>query len=132
MILLPDIHNINFSFLLNNFPFVHSLCFCNNFFFFSLKLMFLLNILKDPFNHYYKGKCEIKVRNFFFLWFFSSYSMIYTNVGVDRDPLKKDLALEFCRNQNKDIRILTGIHINHDQIHHIKKLVETHLFLSWR
>ena len=46
--------------------------------------------------------------------------MIYDHVGVIRDPLKQDLALEFCRNQNKVISILTETHINHDQIHHIK------------
>ena len=45
--------------------------------------------------------------------------MIYVNVGGIRDPLKQDLALVFCRNQNKDIRILADTHINHDQMHHI-------------
>ena len=30
-----------------------------------------------------------------------------------------DLALEFCRKQNKHISISTEIHVNHDQIHHI-------------
>ena len=34
--------------------------------------------------------------------------------------MKQDLALEFCRNQNKVISILTESHINHDQIHHIR------------
>ena len=33
---------------------------------------------------------------------------------------KELLALEFCRNQNKVISILTETHINHDQIHHIR------------
>ena len=46
--------------------------------------------------------------------------MIYDHIGTIRDPLKQDLALEFCRNQNKVISILTETHINHDQIHHIK------------
>ena len=46
--------------------------------------------------------------------------MIYDHVGGIRDPLKQDLALEFCRNQNKVIIILTNTHINHDQIHHIR------------
>ena len=46
--------------------------------------------------------------------------MIYANVGGIRDPLKQDLALEFCRNQNKDISILTESHINQDQIHPIR------------
>ena len=46
--------------------------------------------------------------------------MINANVGCIRDPLKQDLALEFYRNQNKDISILTESHINYDQIQHIK------------
>ena len=46
--------------------------------------------------------------------------MIFANVGGFKDPLKQDLALEFCRNQNKDFSILTEPHINHDQIHHIR------------
>ena len=45
---------------------------------------------------------------------------MYTNVGCIRDFLKQDLALEFCRNQNKHISILTEIYINHDQIHYIR------------
>ena len=48
------------------------------------------------------------------------YSMMYDHIGCIRDPLKQDLALEVCRNQNKLISILTETHINHDQIHHIK------------
>ena len=46
--------------------------------------------------------------------------MIYDNFGGIRDPLKQNLALQFCRNQNKDVSILTETHINLDQIHHIK------------
>ena len=34
--------------------------------------------------------------------------------------IKELLALEFCRNQNKVISILTETHINHDQIHQIR------------
>ena len=45
---------------------------------------------------------------------------MYDHIGGIRDPLKLDLALEFCRNQNKGIKILTETHINLDQIHHIK------------
>ena len=37
-------------------------------------------------------------------------------VGVIRDSLKQDLALEFCRKQNKYIGILTETHVNHDQM----------------
>ena len=46
--------------------------------------------------------------------------MMYDHIGGIRDPLEQDLALEVCRNQNKLINILTGTHINHDQIHHIR------------
>ena len=34
--------------------------------------------------------------------------------------MKQDLTLEFCRNEKKDISILTETHINHDKIHHIR------------
>ena len=44
--------------------------------------------------------------------------MIYANRGDFKDPLKQDLAFEFCANQNKDLSILTGTHTNHDEIHH--------------
>ena len=40
--------------------------------------------------------------------------------GGIRDPLKQDLALEFCRKKNKSINILTETHINPNQIHHIR------------
>ena len=46
--------------------------------------------------------------------------MIYDHIVAIRDPLKLDLALEFSRNRNKVICILTETHINHDQIHHIR------------
>ena len=46
--------------------------------------------------------------------------MIYANVDGIRDPLKQDLALEFCRKQNKYIIILTETHIKHDQILYIR------------
>ena len=46
--------------------------------------------------------------------------MIYANVSGIKDPLKQDLAPESCRNQNKNINILTVSHINHDQIHHLR------------
>ena len=46
--------------------------------------------------------------------------MRYANVGDFNDPLKQNLALGFCRNQNKDFSILTETHINLDQIHHIR------------
>ena len=59
--------------------------------------------------------------------------MIYDNVGGIRDPLKQDVALEFCRKKPKDISILTEIHINHDQIHHQKHIRNNwlgHIFFS--
>ena len=46
--------------------------------------------------------------------------MMYDHTGDIKDPLKQDLALEFCRNQNKVISILTEAHIKHDQIHHTR------------
>ena len=46
--------------------------------------------------------------------------MIYVNFGGIRDPLKQNLALQFCRNRNKDASILTETRINFDQIHHIR------------
>ena len=46
--------------------------------------------------------------------------MLCANVGGIRDTVKQELALEFCRNQNKDIYILTKTHINQDHIHQIR------------
>ena len=56
--------------------------------------------------------------------------MIYANVGSTRDPLKQDLALDFYRQQNKYISILTETHIKHDQILHIKNNWLGPIFLS--
>ena len=56
--------------------------------------------------------------------------MIYANVGDFKDPLKQDLALEFCRNQNKDFSILTEAYINHDQIHKIRNNQLKTIFFS--
>ena len=44
---------------------------------------------------------------------------MYDHIRGIRDLLKQDLALEFSRNQNKVISILTEPHMNHDQIHNI-------------
>ena len=46
--------------------------------------------------------------------------MLYANVGGIRDPMKQELALEFCRSQNKDISILAETHINQDQLHQLR------------
>ena len=61
------------------------------------------------------------IKELFSLWFFNGYSMMYDHIGGIGDPLKQDPALGFSRNQNKVIRILIETHINHDQIHHIRK-----------
>ena len=34
--------------------------------------------------------------------------------------MKQEIALEFCRNQNKDISILTETHIGQEQVHQIR------------
>ena len=46
--------------------------------------------------------------------------MLYANVGVIRNPVKQEITLEFCRNQKRDICILSETHINHEQIHQIR------------
>ena len=46
--------------------------------------------------------------------------MIYVNVSGIKDPLQQDLALKFCRKQNKYLSILTETHFKHDQILHIR------------
>ena len=58
--------------------------------------------------------------------------MIYANVAGIRDPLKQDLALEFCRSQNKDICILSETNINQEQIHQIRNNSLGLIFISWR
>ena len=56
--------------------------------------------------------------------------MIYDNFGGNRDPLKQNLALQFCRIGNKDASILTETHINLDKIHHIRNNWFDAIFLS--
>ena len=46
--------------------------------------------------------------------------MIYDHVGAIKDPLKQDVAPEFCRNEKSVISILTETHINHDKIHYTR------------
>ena len=46
--------------------------------------------------------------------------MIYVNFGGSRDSLKQNLAMQFCKNRNKDVSVLTETHINLDQIHNIR------------
>ena len=58
--------------------------------------------------------------------------MPYANVGGIRDPVKQEITLEFWRNENKDICILSKTHINHEQIHQIKNnWLGPIFFLSW-
>ena len=56
--------------------------------------------------------------------------MIYANFGGIRDPLKENLALQFCRNWNKDVIILTETRINLDQIHNIRNNCLGTIFFS--
>ena len=46
--------------------------------------------------------------------------MVYDHVRGIRDPLNLNLALEFCRNQNQLINVLTKTHISFDQIHYMR------------
>ena len=46
--------------------------------------------------------------------------MIYDNFDGIRDPLKQDVAHQFCRGQSKVVSILTETHINLDQTLHIR------------
>ena len=92
--------------------------------------MFLLTNLKDLLNPPYKKKRETELRNFFSHWISNGYSMIYVNVGGIRDRLRQNLALQLCRNQNKEISILTETYINLDQIHHITKIWLGAIFFS--
>ena len=55
---------------------------------------------------------------------------MYTNVGGIRDTLEQNLALKFCRKENKYISILIEIHIKHDQILHIRSNWIGPIFLS--
>ena len=70
------------------------------------------------------------IKELFFLWTANGYSMIYVNFGDIRDPLKQNLSLQFCRNRNKDVIILTETHINLDQIHHIRNNWLSAIFFS--
>ena len=75
----------------------------------SQDLMIFSNILKDLFNLHFEEKFE------------TEFELYICNVGDFKDPLKQDLALEFCGNQNKGFSILTETHINHYLILQNKK-----------
>ena len=49
-----------------------------------------------------------------------NFQWLPANFGSTRDPLKHNLALQFCRNQNKAVSILTETHINLDQMDHTR------------
>ena len=104
--------SVSFIQKVHTFPFEQSSCFCNNFFRFH-KNLFLSIILKDLLNFHYKKKCEAELKNSL------NFQWLNANFGNIRDPLKQNLALQFCRDQNKCVSILTETHINLDQIHHI-------------
>ena len=61
---------------------------------------------------------------------FNGCSMIYDNFGGIRDPLKQNLALQFCRNRSKDVSILTENRINLDRIHHIRIIWLSAIYFS--
>ena len=73
-------------------------------------------------------ECKVHVFIIFFPFFYRNVFLL--TILKDLKPfwlqvktwnwIKELLALEFCRNQNKVISILTETHINHDQIHHIR------------
>ena len=69
-------------------------------------------------------------KELFFLWISNGYRMIYVNFGGIRDPLKQYLALQFCRNWNKNVTILTETQINLNQIHHIRNNCLDTIFFS--
>ena len=56
--------------------------------------------------------------------------MVYDNFGSIRNPLKQNLALQFYRNRNKDVSILTETRSNLDQIHHIRNNWFSAIFFS--
>ena len=124
---LQKVQNKNFP-IIWIFPFMQNSCFCNNFFFSFIETYVSFNHFKDL-NLHYKMKYETKLRDFFLL-IFNGYSMIYDNFGGNRDPLKQNLALQFCRIGNKDASILTETHINLDKFHHIRNNWFDAIFLS--
>ena len=76
-----------------------------------MNLFFLLNM-----NYRF---LETELSKFFSLIFRWLQNDIYIYIYF-KDPLKRDMALEFCRNKKRDFSILTGQHINHTQIRHIR------------
>ena len=115
---ISHLQNKNFP-IIWTLPFVQNWCFCNNLTFSFIETYVSFHHMKDLLNLHYKMKYKAKLRNVS-LWIANGYIMIYKNVGGIRDPLKQNLARQFCRNKNKNVSILTEVHINLDQIHHTR------------
>ena len=62
--------------------------------------------------------------------FFSDFSMV--TAFLPMLEILQNLALEFCRKQNKDISVLTEINVNHNQIYHTKNNCSSPIFFSPR
>ena len=81
--------------------------------------MFLSSLLKDLLNLHYKGKCEIKLGNFFsliFQWLKHDIYQCWWHQGSFEEGSCRFLQ----KYQNKNMTISTGNHINHEQIHHVR------------
>ena len=69
-----------------------------------------------------------KFMSLYFFFFYRNVFLLTILRGLKRfwlqlktwNWIKELLVLEFCRNQNKVISILTETHIIHDEIHHIR------------
>ena len=138
-VLLPEIHNINFSFILKfinpsflfniNFPFVQSSCFYNNFFL-SKKLVSWNHFKRPKANLITRQNVKLNQRIFFsdfsgvkhYIWlFYCHHISLETGSGTWILPKPK-----------KVVSILTETHIKHDQIHHTTNNWFSLIFFSWR
>ena len=91
--------------------------------------MFLLIILRTSLIFIKKRNVKLNWGTFF-LWISNGHSIIYDNFDGIRDPLKQNVAIQFCENQKKDASILTETHISLDQIHHIRNSSSDAIFFS--
>ena len=99
---------------------MQSSCFCNNFFLSFIENYVSFNRFKTSLIFIIKKKCEAELRNIFFSEFQMVTAWCMSIFDGIRDPLKQNVALQFWRNRNKDVYILTETHINWNQIHHIR------------
>ena len=106
------------KFIIWTFPFMQSSCFCNNLFLSFIETYVFFNHFNNLFNLH------------LFLWISNGYSMVYTDFCGIRDLFKSNQAPQFCRNQNKDVSILTKTHIKLYQIHHIRNNWLVPIFFS--